>query len=207
MAESPRRGPQARFTVEDITAAACRLADDDGLSAVSLAKVAGGLGLTTTALYRYVDSKDALIALMTDQAIGVPPSLDDLDWRRGVDTWVSELWLRYTRHRWLTEVRVAGMPQHPNRLHWMNALLLDLDRGAIDDPMHVALLLDSVARAFAAVDAPAGDDVPPPTWLPDAIRDRFPRLAQELSRDWTDAAAELTQAVETVLRGATRPAQ
>lgn len=203
VADPSKRGPQARFTVQEVTTAACLLADDEGLGSVSLARVAGRLGLTTTALYRYVDSKDALVELMTDHAIGPPPDLDDPSWKRAAEAWTHALCAQYAEHRWLTEIHVTGMPQHPNRLHWMNSLLLVLDRGAVSDPMHIALLLDSLARAFATL-GPAPDDTnpPPPTWLADAVRDRFPRLARELRRDWTDVDTELTRAVGTVLSSA-----
>lgn len=195
-----RRGPQARFTVQEIAAAACELADSEGLTAVSLAKLASRLELTTTALYRYVDSKDELIDLMTDQAIGAPPDLDEHDWEQGAQLWAHALWGRYMEHRWLTEVHVAGMPRHPNRLDWMNSLLLNLDRGAVLDPMHIALLLDSLARAFATlspVPIPEGQQLP--AWLSSTVHERFPRLARELNRDWTDVEVELTRAVDTVL--------
>ncbi|MGO4383427.1 TetR/AcrR family transcriptional regulator [Specibacter sp. RAF43] len=200
VADPAKRGPQARFTVREVTTAACRLADVEGLPSVSLAKLANRLELTTTALYRYVDSKDALIDLMTDQAIGPPPNLDDQDWKKGAQIWVRELWLRYVHHRWLADVQVSGMPRHPNRLHWMNSLLLNLDRGAVPDPMHIALLLDSLARAFATLSpSPTPETQQLPAWLSSAILDRFPRLARELSRDWTDVEDELARAVDTVL--------
>jgi AcrR family transcriptional regulator len=194
------RGPKARFTVRDVTTAACRLADDEGLASLSLARVASTLGLTTTALYRYVDSKEALIDLMTDQAIGSPPELHGQDWKQEAQSWVRTLSLRYMEHRWLAEIQVSGMPRHPNRLHWMNSLLLTLDRGAVHEPLHIALLLDSLARAFAAISPSTAQESPPlPTWLSDAVRDRYPRIARELGRDWTDGEVELTRAVETAL--------
>jgi AcrR family transcriptional regulator len=200
VADQSKRGPQARFTVQEVIAAACQLADGEGLASVSLAKLASRLELTTTALYRYVDSKDALVDLMTDQAIGPPPNLDDQGWEQGAQIWAHELWMRYVDHHWLTEVQVKGMPRHPNRLNWMNTLLLNLDRGAVRDPMHIALLLDSLARAFASLSPSSTHESPQlPTWLSSAVRDRFPRLARELNRDWADVEVELTRAVETVL--------
>jgi len=201
IADASTRGPQARFSIHDVTAAACEIADADGLPAVSLAKVAARLGLTTTALYRYVDSKDALLELMTDRSVGAPPALDDLAWDEAAHAWTGALWRRYKEHPWLTEVRVGGMPLHPGRLQWLESLLLALDRGPLADPMHTALLLDSLARAFAALEASsAADDGHPPDWLMAAVVDRFPRFAGELGRDWSDVEAELDLAVQTVLR-------
>lgn len=199
------RGPQPRFTVEEVTAAACALADAEGLASLTLAKVAGTLGLTTTALYRYVESKEALVELMTEQAVGIPPELDGSPapgpgWEQVAQAWTRALWQRYLDHPWLAGVQVNGMPGHPNRLAWMNSLLLVLDRGKVTDPLHIALLLDALARAFAALVPPPGaPDRDVPEWLPGAIAARFPRVAAELERDWTDVEQELDKAVATIL--------
>jgi AcrR family transcriptional regulator len=69
----------------EIADAAVSLADAGGMGSVSLAAVAADLGLTTTALYRYVDSKDSLVAMMVDTAVGPPPELGEHDWRNGVE--------------------------------------------------------------------------------------------------------------------------
>ncbi|WP_448810501.1 TetR/AcrR family transcriptional regulator [Agromyces bauzanensis] len=202
---APTRGPRARFTVQDVAAAASGIADTGGIASVSLARVAAELGLTTTALYRYVDSKDSLLELMTDSAVGPAPELDADDWRTGVRTWVRELHARYRRHPWLAEVQVAGLPRFPNRLGWIEALLVELDRSDLVDPMHVALLLESLARAFSAIVPGEGAEASAPApWLAGAVAERFPRLARELDRDWTDVEPELSRAVDTVLRGAER---
>jgi hypothetical protein len=50
-----------------------KLAATHGLEAVSMGRVAGDLGVTTMSLYRYVDAKDGLPALMADAAFGPPP--------------------------------------------------------------------------------------------------------------------------------------
>ncbi|NUO53665.1 MAG: helix-turn-helix transcriptional regulator [Polyangiaceae bacterium] len=48
---------------------AMELLEDGGLEALTLARVAESLGYTTTAVYRYFPSKDALVAAMQRQAI------------------------------------------------------------------------------------------------------------------------------------------
>ncbi|GAA1798422.1 hypothetical protein [Nostocoides veronense] len=42
---------------------------------------------------------------------------------------------------------------------------------------------------------------PPPAWLPSIIAERYPRLADELDRDWSDTELELRRAVDAMLRG------
>ncbi len=197
-----RRGPRARFEIVDVAAAAVALADRGGLSAVALAALAHELGLTTTALYRYVDSKETLVQLMVDAAVGPAPRVVADDWRDGVLAWVQGLWGRYRAHPWLATAPVSGMPLYPQRLGWMEVLLRELDRGQVDDPMRVALLLDGLTRSFALLARQDGEGEPPPAWVLEAVTRRYPRLAQEISRDWTDIADELAPAVRTVLAGA-----
>src|SRR4051812_2013517 len=81
--EGPARpGPKPAFQLADIGRAAIKLADAGGLSAVSMSKVAAELGVTTMALYRYVEAKDDLYVVMLDEAFGVPPEVSDTaEWR------------------------------------------------------------------------------------------------------------------------------
>jgi AcrR family transcriptional regulator len=194
---APSRGPRAKYGISDVAAAAVSLADADGLAGVVLSAVAAELQLTTTALYRYVDSKETLVELMVDAALG--PA--------GVEVWVFALWMRYREHPWIAEVPLAGMPRHPQRLGWMEALLRALDRGPIGDPMHTALLLDAVTRSFALLARPVSRRDAPPPWLLEAAAARYPRLARELQRDWSDIEDELTEAIRTVLLGSERMSQ
>ena len=62
--ERGRRGPRPGLSADAIVDAAVRLADAEGLEAISMARVAAELGFTTMSLYRYVASKDELLQLM-----------------------------------------------------------------------------------------------------------------------------------------------
>jgi AcrR family transcriptional regulator len=57
----------ASLDLETVVDAAVSLADDQGLDAVSLRRVAARLGVTPMALYRYVESKDDLLDAMADR--------------------------------------------------------------------------------------------------------------------------------------------
>ena len=59
--ERPPKGPRPGMSVPTIVDAAVRVADADGLAAVSMSRVAKELGAATMALYRYVGSKDELL--------------------------------------------------------------------------------------------------------------------------------------------------
>lgn len=200
LADAPSRGPKARWTLRDVAAAAIALADENGLEAVSLARVAARLGVVTTALYRYVESKATLIELMVDAAIGDPPAITGADWRDRCRSWVNALANVYAAHPWLADVRPARMPTQPRAYAWIEALVQAIRSDVDADPLRLALLLDSLVRSNASLRASTAHGVPP-TWLGEAIADRFPLLAAAAEQDTSDASAELGFAVEAVLRG------
>jgi AcrR family transcriptional regulator len=80
--DAPRSG-RTGLTHEQIAEAAVALADGEGLEAVSMRRLAEALGVSTMALYRYVDSKDELLELMTDAVIDtdVLTAEASSDWR------------------------------------------------------------------------------------------------------------------------------
>lgn len=123
--ETPRRGPRPGLTLDQIVAAGIALADADGLAGVSMARVAERLGVTTMALYRYVASKDNLLALMADAAVGearVPEPRGDPDgvaWRESLEVW-CRVQLELTRaHPWVVGLISTSPALGPNRVWWL----------------------------------------------------------------------------------------
>ena len=121
--EGPARpGPKPTLHISDIGRAAVRLADAAGLGAVSMAKVAAEVGFTTMSLYRYVDSKDELYAVMLDEAFGLPDPIDpELDWRAGITHWATMIRDAIHRHPWILQVPLFEPPLSPKQLVWMEA--------------------------------------------------------------------------------------
>ena len=111
LASPPRRGPKARFELADVVSAAVELADDAGLDAVTLSELARRLGLTTTGLYRYVDSKDVLDELVVDAALGPAPHPRAGRARAGIRELSDALWSRYETHQWLAVRPVVRAPR------------------------------------------------------------------------------------------------
>lgn len=194
------RGPKAKWSPAQLAAAAVEIADEAGLDAVSLAKVADRLGMTTTGVYRYVDSKAELIELMVDAAIGDPPRLEGGTWQERCRAWTSGLAARYARHPWLCEVRPTRMPTQPRAYAWIDILVGAVEDHPTVDALRLALLLDNLVRAYAALES-GMREAAPAAWLGELIEERYPRLAAAPARDVSDARAELDYAVDTVLRG------
>jgi AcrR family transcriptional regulator len=90
------------LTRDAIVAAAIAVADDDGLDAVSIRRVAGELGVRPMSLYTHIASKEDLLDLMVNEVIGevlVPEPLPG-QWRdvvreiavRSHDAFVAHPW-------------------------------------------------------------------------------------------------------------------
>jgi AcrR family transcriptional regulator len=124
--EPGRRGPRPGLTLEAIAGAAIGLADASGLRAVSMKRVAEAVGVSTMALYRYVDTKDDLFLLMAEFASGPAPGLP-AGWRAGLEGWCRAYRALLVRHPWLLQVPLSGPPATPLQLAWMEAALAAME--------------------------------------------------------------------------------
>jgi len=66
--ERPHKGPKPALSLARIVDAGVRIADTEGLDAVSMGRVAAELKAAPMSLYRHVSSKEELIKLMVDAA-------------------------------------------------------------------------------------------------------------------------------------------
>ncbi|RMI07015.1 TetR/AcrR family transcriptional regulator, partial [Cellulomonas triticagri] len=127
-APAGRRGPRPGLTVAGITEAAVALADADGIAAISMARVAERLGVTTMALYRYVPGKDALLALMMESALAdVVPAPGHTEgaetgggWRPALERWCAEQLDLARRHPWAVDTSVVTTPPGPARVAFLD---------------------------------------------------------------------------------------
>ncbi|WP_433126320.1 TetR/AcrR family transcriptional regulator [Micromonospora sp. CA-240977] len=132
MPESSRLGRPATLDVNVVVAAAVKIADRDGLGGVTLPKVAESLGFTSMSLYRHVGSKDELLTLMANAALGQPPTIDTSDWREGLRSWAFAQRVVYQRRPWLTRVPSSGPPAGPNQIAWMESALAIMSGTGLD---------------------------------------------------------------------------
>jgi len=126
-----RRGPRPALTPEAIARAAIAVADADGLAAVTMQRVAEGLGITKMALYRYVPGRRELIALMTDLALG-PPAESSGGWRVRLEAWARAAHERFRRHPWALEATIGPRPLGPNEVGWMDQAVAALADTGLD---------------------------------------------------------------------------
>ena len=175
LASPPRRGPKARFELADVVSAAVELADDAGLDAVTLSELARRLGLTTTGLYRYVDSKDVLDELVVDAALGPAPHPRAGRARAGIRELSDALWSRYETHQWLAVRPVVRAPRCPNAYSWLAELVRALREAGDPRPVGTAIAIDTLVRGYAQ------------QALASVGRDLDPVIASEIGRRHPDA--------------------
>jgi AcrR family transcriptional regulator len=132
---APTRGPKPSLSRVQIARTAIRLADKEGLAAVTMQRVARELGLTTMALYRYFPGKAEVIALMIDSVADLPVHFGgvSLPWSTRLKEWAHRCLAIYQDHSWFLEATtVRQSPMGPNELAWMEAALAMLAESGLE---------------------------------------------------------------------------
>ncbi len=157
-AEPATRGPRAGLSAEAIVRAAIEIADADGLAAVSMSRVAEHLGYTPMSLYRHVPSKDDLLALVQDAALGDPPpgappggDAPGEGWRDGLAAWARDVAAAYRAHLWVLDIPISGPPAMPRQIGWLERALAVLADSSLPRPerLSVVLLVSAYSRSWA----------------------------------------------------------
>lgn len=151
----PRRGPRPTLRRESIAEAGIGLADAEGVEAVTMQRVAAALEVTKMALYRYVPGKSALLALMTDVAIGAPEQLSGIrgGWRGRLERWTRAMLERFRAHPWLLLTTNGERAFGPNELGWIEQLVATLEGTGLEggERLDVAAVLAGHVRSLAAM--------------------------------------------------------
>jgi len=144
-AEQGRRGPKPSRSAEEVIAAAVALADAEGLSALSMRRVAEAVGLSAMALYTYVPSKAELIDVMLDRvaAEALDPPPEARTWRERLEFIARQRWLLGQRHPWTLQVAQHRPPLGPNTLARVETALRAIDGIGLSD-----LEMDHVIRVL-----------------------------------------------------------
>jgi AcrR family transcriptional regulator len=102
-AAGKRRTP---LSAEAITKTAMRVADAEGLDAVSIRRVAAELGARPMSLYSHISSKDGLLGLMVDEVVGEILVRDPLPdhWREAVTILARSHYRTYLAHPWCIQL-------------------------------------------------------------------------------------------------------
>lgn len=177
------RGPQPAYSRDQIAAAAVKIADAEGIEAVSMRRIAAELGSGTTSLYRYITKKDELLDLMSEAVLDVErlpkPSGN---WRPDLRKIAYHIRAMTLRHPWTIRISTFRSAMGPNTLGCLELTLSVIDklRLDIDEMLVIENTLFTFARGYAAGE------------IAEAEASRRSGLNRE---EWIRSRAEHTQAI------------
>src|ERR1700754_3520646 len=102
----------------EIVAAAVRIADAEGIEAVSMRRLANELGVATMTPYTHVESKDELLDLMRDAVAAemlLPEPIPE-DWRAALRAIAERTRAAYEAHPWSLDATPRRPRARINRL-------------------------------------------------------------------------------------------
>jgi AcrR family transcriptional regulator len=126
-----RRGPKKAQSVDEIVAIAIQIADREGISALSMRRIADVLDVGTMSLYTYVAGKSELIDAMVDavnaEAVPAGGLAADATWRERLEEVGRANWRLFQRHAWLLEVSRTRSVLGPHTIAKYDAELQAID--------------------------------------------------------------------------------
>lgn len=128
---------------QEVVAAAVRIADRDGLDAVSMRNLADELGVGTMTLYSYFADKDELLELMRDEVdreMLVPEPLPD-DWREALRAIAGRTRDALRDHPWVLTTIAHGGRARLNILRHIDQSLRAVASLEVDDGRRGEILM------------------------------------------------------------------
>src|ERR1039457_6300324 len=202
--ERPHRGPKPALSLPRIVAAAVRIADAEGLDAVSMGRVAAELGAAPMSLYRHVSAKEELPTLMVYDAWGDTPEPGE-GWRAGLSRWAWAMRHSTRQHPWAVRIPLNSLPIMPHEVTWFEHALACMRDTALTEARKasVIMLLAGYVRNQATTDADiaaaiSASGLSPAEWMSAYPRmlakltdpQRFPALAAFIAAGVFDVADE-----------------
>jgi AcrR family transcriptional regulator len=170
-----RRTPLSRSRVLE---AAVARADQDGLEAFSMRRLAQQLGVVPMALYKHVANKEELLDGMVDVVVAeIGPPLDGTGWQLAVRRRILSARAALLSHPWAATVIESRATPTPAVLEYLNSMIGVFREGglSVDLTHHVMHAMGSRILGFSQELFAA----PPPADPPSSeLAGRFPYLAE-----------------------------
>jgi AcrR family transcriptional regulator len=189
-----------RFRREEIAAAAVRIADTEGIDALSMRRLATELGSGTMTLYHYVRTKDELLALVSDAVMGeivLPPeALPADDWRAAMTAIAHTSRAALERHLWIFDI-VDDPAAGPNGVRHFDQSLQAVASmpGTLRDKFDVIFAVDEYVFGYCLharddhVSARAADDADTISYIAELVSGGdYPQIQALIDELGLDAA-------------------
>jgi AcrR family transcriptional regulator len=125
---------RARFTTDEIAAAALRLVDESGVGALSMRALANALGTGPMTLYNYVADKEGLEELVVAAIVAevrIPDPTDD--WQHDAYAIASAMWSGVRAHPAAIPLVLTRRMSSATGFAAADALIAALTRAGLDD--------------------------------------------------------------------------
>jgi AcrR family transcriptional regulator len=160
--ERPARGPKPAYSRAQITEAAVRIADAEGLEAATMRRIAAEIGAGAMSLYRYVPSRDNLVELMADRLMGEidVTGMPSGDWRADLTRYADGLRAMWLRHPWIATVQRSLPSFGPNQLLLIERLMGVLDAFvSIDENLGLMAILTGYVEGTVREEISSAEEV------------------------------------------------
>lgn len=212
-ANTPRAvASEAGLNKQRMLAEAIRIADREGVEALSMRRLAGALGAGAMSLYHYVASKDELLDAMIDIVFAeIDLPAEEADWQAAMRRRAESARQVLARHPWAISLMESRTSPGPANLRHREAVTACLRRAGFSVVMatHANWLLDSYVYGFALQESSLPFDdtsevaaITEDVFLPRIPPEEFPYLneaAAALVADGYDPAQEFAFGLDLVL--------
>jgi AcrR family transcriptional regulator len=193
--EEPRR---VRLNRDRVLRAAVALADEAGIDAVSMRKLADELGVVPMALYKHVANKEELLDGMVDIVVGeIDPPANDADWKSAIRMRILSARRSLQRHPWAPGAIESRTNPSPALLAYIDSMIGILRAGGFSaDLTHHAL--HALGSRLYGFTQEIFDDAPPvdPQALEMLVRQMkgsYPHIAEMTQAVFHDEASVVGQ--------------
>jgi TetR/AcrR family tetracycline transcriptional repressor len=170
-----------------VVAAALKVVEQDGGDALTMRRVADEIGVSASALYGYVASKEELVQLVLEQIVDeipVPPARGD--WRDILRGFAREMLAVFKRHPGVAGLTLGRVPFGPSMVAGAERMLAVLRAAGVPDQVaaYVGDLGSLYVGAFAhelevsPVTEPGDFAAQAAGWLKSLPADQFPNTVE-----------------------------
>jgi AcrR family transcriptional regulator len=185
---------RVRLNRDRVLRAAVALADEIGVDALSMRKLAEQLGVVPMALYKHVADKDELLDGMVDIVVGeIDPPVSGPDWRSAVRQRILSARQALQRHRWAPGVLESRTNPSPVLLAYIDSMIGMLRAGGFSaDLTHHAL--HTMGSRLYGFTQDVFDDTPvldpaAQSMLVRQMEGNYPHIAEMVKTVYHDAAS------------------
>ncbi|HJQ72132.1 MAG TPA: TetR/AcrR family transcriptional regulator C-terminal domain-containing protein [Actinomycetota bacterium] len=115
---------RAPLTRDRVLSTAVGLADQEGIEALSMRKLAHALDVVPMALYRHVKDKDELLDGMLDVVVGeIDPPRSNVEWKTAIRERILSARRALLRHPWASRVMESRTEPTPTVLGYMDSMI------------------------------------------------------------------------------------